>query len=109
MNAGGEAAEVAVSDNEAESRYEARVKGRPAGFAAYRARPGLVAFIHTEVDDEFSGHGVGGRLVRAALDDSRERGRAVLPFCPFVNRFIREHPEYLDLVPEAERERFDLG
>ena len=109
MTAGEGTTDVAVTDNEGESRYEAHVDGRLAGFAVYRARPGLVAFIHTEVDDEFAGRGVGGTLVRAALDDSRQRDRAVLPFCPFVNRFIGEHPEYLDLVPEAERERFGLA
>lgn len=100
--------DVEVVDNEVENRYEARVDGRLAGFAIYRAKPGLIAFIHTEVDDEFAGQGVGGKLVAQALDDSRARGRAVLPFCPFVNRYIREHPEYADLVPEAERPRFDL-
>lgn len=108
MSAGSPSLDITVSDNEAESRYEATVGGRLAGFAVYRAKPGLVAFIHTEVDDAFAGQGVGGRLVAAALDDSRAKERAVLPFCPFVNRYIAEHPEYLDLVPAAERERFGL-
>lgn len=108
MSDGAQAVGVEVFDNEAESRYEARVDGSLAGFAAYRARPGLIAFTHTEVGDEFGGRGIGGELVARALDDSRARDRSVLPFCPFVNRYIREHPEYLDLVPEAERERFGL-
>jgi uncharacterized protein len=108
VSAGSHSTEVAVFDNEEESRYEASVGGRLAGFAAYRAKPGLVAFTHTEVDDSFSGQGVGSRLVAAALDDSRAKQRAVLPFCPFVNRYIAEHPEYLDLVPAAERARFGL-
>jgi uncharacterized protein len=29
----------------------------------------------------------------------------VRPFCPFVRQYIGRHPEYLDLVPEGERER----
>jgi hypothetical protein len=29
----------------------------------------------------------------------------VTPLCPYVSSFIRGHPEYLDLVDEAHRER----
>jgi hypothetical protein len=33
----------------------------------------------------------------------------VLPYCPFVQSYLRRHPELRDLVPAAERARFDLG
>lgn len=101
--------EIEVVDNPDEHRYEARGEGRVVGFASYRRRPGLLAFTHTEVDDGLAGHGIGGKLVAEALDDARRRGCAVLPFCPFVNRFIAEHRDYLELVPLEHRERFDLG
>jgi uncharacterized protein len=71
-------------------------------------QPGLIAFVHTEVDDAFEGHGVGSILVGEALEDARRRGFEVLPFCPFVNSFIRERREYLDLVPASRREEFGL-
>jgi hypothetical protein len=32
----------------------------------------------------------------------------VLPYCPFVKRFIQRHAEYQDLVPAAERAAFDI-
>jgi uncharacterized protein len=32
----------------------------------------------------------------------------VLPFCPFVNGYIKRHPEYRDLVPEDYRDKFGL-
>jgi uncharacterized protein len=31
-----------------------------------------------------------------------------LPFSPFVRSYIAGHPEYLDLVPEGMRAKFDL-
>lgn len=79
-----------------------------AGFVAYRMQPGLIAFVHTEVDDAFEGHGVGSILVREALADARRRGFEVLPLCPFVNAFIERHREYLGLVPASRREEFGL-
>ena len=99
---------VEVCDNADEHRFEAYVDGELAGFSDYRARPGLIAFIHTEVDPAFEGHGVGSELIRSALDEARARGLDVLPFCPFVNAYIKKHREYVDLVPEVRREAFEL-
>jgi hypothetical protein len=99
---------VEVRDNPGAQRYEAAVDGSLAGFVAYRMQPGLIAFVHTEVDDAFEGHGVGSILVREALADARRRGFEVLPLCPFVNAFIERHREYLGLVPASRREEFGL-
>jgi predicted GNAT family acetyltransferase len=99
---------IAVADNAKQQRYEVRADGELAGFLQYRAKPGLIALIHTEVDDRFEGRGLGGKLAAFALDDARERGLAVLPFCPFVNSYIQRHREYVDLVPADRRAAFDL-
>ena len=50
-----------------------------------------------------AGQGLGGVLVRAALDRARERGLAVLPQCPFVRGWIAKHPDYADLVRSRAR------
>ena len=47
-------------------------------------------------------------LVRRVLDMMRVEGLSVLPVCPIVHRFVQQHPEYLDLVPAHQRERFEL-
>ena len=99
---------VEVRDSPDELRYEAVVDGELAGFAAYSTQPGLIVFVHTEVKDGFEGHGVGSILIRDALDDARRRGFEVLPFCPFVNSFIAEHREFVDLVPGSRRQEFGL-
>ena len=78
------------------------------GPAAYRLRSGRISFTHTEVGDAHEGQGVGSTLVAGALDDVRRRGLEMLPFCPFVNSYVKRHPEYTDLVPEGDRERFGL-
>jgi predicted GNAT family acetyltransferase len=76
------------------------------GLAQYEARPGQIAFVHTEIAPEVSGHGLGGVLVEGALDDARARGLAVLPYCSFVRHYIETHPDYLDLIPVERRVAF---
>jgi predicted GNAT family acetyltransferase len=103
-----EDAQIVVVDAPERKRFEASVDGEPAGFLVYRLRPGLLALIHTEVETRFEGRGLGGRLARFALDQARERGLAVLPFCPFVNDWMKRHREYVELVPAEYRANFDL-
>lgn len=100
---------VEVHDNPFEGRYEIRLDGRTAGFTAYKSKPNLIAFLHTEIDPSLEGRGLGSTLVGSALDDARERGLEVLPFCPFVNEFIHRHrDDYVGLVPAAYRWQFGL-
>lgn len=89
-----------TSHNPEQHRYEAHLDGELAGFADYELRgDDLIVFTHTEVDDAFEGHGVGGALARFALDDVRSTGaRRVVPRCPFIKEWIEKHPDYQDLV-----------
>ncbi len=102
--------DVEVRDNPDEARYELRAGGALAGLLTYRLGDGRITLVHTEVDDEHSGSGLGTRLARWALDDARRRGLAVVPVCPFVAATIREHPdEYLEEVVPAMRRRVMEG
>ncbi|MQA35037.1 GNAT family N-acetyltransferase [Modestobacter roseus] len=90
--------ETTVTDAPEDSRYEIRDGDRLLGQAAYQRRGNQVVFTHTEVDSGEEHSGLGGRLVRAALDDVRSKGETVVPMCSFVRGWIERHPEYRDLV-----------
>ena len=98
-----------VRDNPQQHRFEVLVDGEVAGFSAYRREGDAFAFTHTEVDDGHEGEGLGSELVRRALEQVREQGASVLPYCPFVASYLKKHPELQDLVPDPERERFGLS
>jgi predicted GNAT family acetyltransferase len=89
---------MTVEDNAAEDRYEATVDGEIIGVARYVRRGGRTIFVHTEVDGDHEGEGVGSALVAAALDTERAAERPVVPLCPFVRTYIERHTEYSDLV-----------
>jgi predicted GNAT family acetyltransferase len=89
---------VRIWDDEENHRYALEVDGHQAGMAVYHLRGGRHFFVHTEVDEEYSGRGLGTRLVKHALDDVREMGGQVVPLCPLFAAYIKRHPEYDDLV-----------
>jgi uncharacterized protein len=59
----------------------------------YVVEQSRLLLVHTEVPDEWGGHGIGGRLVRAALARARAQGLTVVPWCPFARRWLEEHPD----------------
>lgn len=96
-----ERADVELRDNPGEHRFEAYVGDRLAGFTAYELSDdgGLMLILHTEVDDAFEGQGIGSSMVRQVLDELRNRpGVKVDVLCPFVNAWLRRHPEYRDVT-----------
>ena len=95
-------AEILVEDNPEESRYEARIGDRLLGIAEYELadEAGPITFTHTEVLPDAEGHGVGGRLARAALDDVRRRGLRLVAECEFIAAYLKRHHEYDDLIAE---------
>ena len=95
--------ETTVHDVPDADRYEIREGERVLGLAVYRRSGGQVVFTHTEVEPDAEGSGIGGRLIRAALDDARSRGERVVPRCSFVRGWIERHPDYADLVDSPQQ------
>jgi predicted GNAT family acetyltransferase len=90
---------LTVTDNPAKSRYELREDDRLLGFTEYHERAdGVLVFPHTVITEPKRGAGYGATLVRGALDDVRAKGRTIVAECPFVKRFVEEHPDYQDLL-----------
>ncbi|HEX6676671.1 MAG TPA: GNAT family N-acetyltransferase [Actinomycetes bacterium] len=92
------ATEPRVADNPQALRYELWLGTTRAGLIEYRAKPGVVFLVHTEVDPALAGQGLGERLVAGALADLRTRGLKLVPICPFVRAYLRRHPDQADLV-----------
>ncbi len=99
-----------VRDNPARQRYEiVDDAGTVGAFVEYVLHDSVADLVHTETVAGYEGQGLASALVRGALDDARRRGWAIRPYCPFVRRYLGNHPEYLDLVSELDRARFGLG
>jgi predicted GNAT family acetyltransferase len=91
--------DVVVRDHPDKQQFEAFVDGELAGFSAYERSDGAILIMHTEVDDAYEGQGIGSAMVRQMLDQLRaEGGLKVTVLCPFVNAWLRRHPDYQELT-----------
>jgi uncharacterized protein len=100
--------DTTVVDVPERGRFEITFDGRVVGLASYHVDNGTMTLPHTEIDPSMGGRGLGTALVAGVLDAARERNLHVLPYCSFVRHYIEQHPEYLDLVAESDRDRFGL-
>ena len=81
------------------NRYEILVDGEQAGLTDYIIRGNTIVFVHTEIDPARREQGLGGELVRGALNLVRaETDYRLVAKCPFTADWLTEHPEYQDLL-----------
>ena len=93
-----------ITDNTAQSRFELLNDGEVVGWLEYRPAGESVIFADTEVLDGHEGEGLGGALVRGALEAVGSSGKTVIPTCPFAAAYIDRHAELDEYVaPEFRR------
>ena len=70
-----------------------------AGLMTYTwANENLFIIDHTEVASEFSGQGVGKKMVMAAVEFARSKEIKILPLCPFAKSVFNKTPEIQDVL-----------
>ncbi|RIJ46775.1 N-acetyltransferase [Maribellus luteus] len=89
--------EYELINNENEHRYEFQIDDVIAKIEYIRSGE-KIYLTHTEVPVELEGRGVASSLVKKVLADIQEKGLKLVPLCPFVNAYIRRHPEWEVLV-----------
>ena len=94
--------DIKVVNNIEGGRFEARV-GDQLAILDYKHDGNTIRYIHTEVPETIERHGIGSKIARTALEFARVNNLEVIPQCPFVAAYIREHPEYRSLVREDSR------
>lgn len=84
-------------DNESRKRFEYATEEGTA-FVDYILVKDKIYLTHTEVPKALNGKGIGMKLVRAALENIKDRSLTLIPLCPFVALFLQRNPAYKNLV-----------
>jgi predicted GNAT family acetyltransferase len=82
-----------VQNDEKERKFYALVEGQEAAIS-YARSGDAYNLLHTFVPEKLRGHGVADQLVQGTLDQIRAQGAKFIPTCPFVQAFLKRHPEY---------------
>ena len=86
-----------IQHNPAASRFQTTIDGQLC-IADYRIAGPVMTMPHTYVPRPLEGRGIAATLVAAALAHARAAGLRVRPDCSYVARYMRRHPETLDLL-----------
>lgn len=89
--------EVNLTDNAAANQYEVHIDNQKARIEYIKAQ-GNIYLTHTEVPVSLEGRGIGSAMVKSALKDVQAQGLTLVPLCPFVALYIKNHPEWRELV-----------
>jgi uncharacterized protein len=81
-----------VRDDPGRSRLVVEQDGAEAELI-YRRNGNRLVLVHTGVPDQLGGMGIGGRLVRTALERAAAQGLTVVPRCPYARKWIKDHPD----------------
>jgi predicted GNAT family acetyltransferase len=95
--------EQTIRVNNSLKRFELEVKGSIA-YIDYKLSHQLLFLIHTEVPAALRGTGVGSLIVQKALEYAKENDYKIVPICPFVQSYLKRHPEWKQVeAPDAAR------
>lgn len=90
-----------IHNDEKQRKFYATVEGHEA-VIEYSKMGDVYNLAHTFVPEELRGQHVGDELVRGTLDQLKQQGAKFLPSCPFVQAFVKKHPEYQEGVAAGE-------
>lgn len=78
-------------------RFELERDGQVA-YLEYTLGGGVLELSHTEVPEQLRGHHMASQLAHTALEFAREHHLKVDVICPFAFAYLKDHPEYNDLL-----------
>ena len=82
-----------VKNDEKAGKFYATVEGQEAKIE-YEKSGEVYDLLHTFVPENLRGHGVAEQLVTGALDQIQRQGARFRPTCPYIQGFLKSHPQY---------------
>ncbi len=87
-----------IINNKKAFRFEALMENGEYAVVEYRWLKGNMVIMHTVVPAEYRKQGIGAAIMKYVLDYLREQHLKTVIYCPFAEKYVKEHPEYNDLV-----------
>lgn len=89
--------DIELNNNTATHNFEIFVEEYRA-FIDYKVRDGNYLLVHTEVPPDLEGHGVAGALVEKTFKYLEANDFKMLPYCAYIQAYLKRHPEWERLI-----------
>jgi len=86
--------DIEVVNNRENKQFEIRRNDLIAKIP-YSIKDDSIGLHQTHIPDEWRGKGLAKKLAECALNYAKENNLRVIPYCPFIAKYIDEHPEWL--------------
>ena len=84
---------VNITHDRAGQRFFVQFEDGEAELVYTEPAPRVMDIQHTSGPESGRGHGVADALADAAFDFARDNGLRVVPTCPFIRRWLSNHPD----------------
>lgn len=92
-----------IINNKEKSQFEISFPDGEYAVLTYRWLKGSMVLMHTLVPAAHRKQGIGAELVKYALDYARSQNLKIIVYCPFVAKYLKDHPEYNNLIDAEHR------
>jgi len=83
---------IEIHNDEAAKQFSTTVDGHQA-VIRYAKTGEVYNLEHTFVPEELRGEGLAEQLVLGTLAEIRQQGARFIPTCPYIQTFLKRHPE----------------
>jgi predicted GNAT family acetyltransferase len=92
-----------IVNNKKQFRFEVLLPDGEYLTMEYRWLKGSMVLMHTVVPAAARGTGMGSAFVQQVLEHARSHNLKIIVYCPFVAKYMTEHPEYNDLIDDSRK------
>jgi len=82
--------DMTITNNSSIGRFEIKHE-KCMALLEYEVTGNQMILVHTEVPKELEGKGLGGKLVKFALEHAKENNLGVVAQCEFAQSYIERH------------------
>jgi len=91
--------QLPLVNNQATQCFEMLIDGERA-FIDYKKRGETYLLVHTEVPKDLRGQGIAAILVEKIFRYLEAKNLKMIPYCAYVQAYLKKHPEWHRLIAE---------
>lgn len=90
--------DISIKHDEINKRFYVEVDGNLSELTYKKIDDKTLDYHHTFVPEALRNQGLAAKITKYALEYARNNHYQVIPSCPYVKAYIKQHIEYADLA-----------